>query len=396
MTRYFDHASTTPVKPTAVSVLTELMPQLANPSSLHGSGRRARLAVDSAREQLAAAVGAHSSEVIFTSGGTEADNLALKGLWWQRRAEDPRRRRVLLTGIEHHAVLEAAEWLEAHEGAELVMIDVDAEGVVDVAAFEALLAEDPETIALATVMWANSEVGTVQPIAELARLCAEQAVPFHTDAVQAFGAVPVSFADSAATTMAISGHKIGAPVGIGALLVRRDAKLTPVLHGGGQERDIRSGTLDAPGICAFAAVAQEVVAEREQEAVRLAGLRNQLLEAVVGLDGVTLRGVDPRSAPELRLPNNLHITVDDAEGDSLLFMLDMAGFDTATGSACTAGVPRPSHVLLAMGLSESQARGAQRFTLGWTTTAEDVAALADALPGIVAQSRSAGLAASRR
>ncbi|GAA4828524.1 cysteine desulfurase family protein [Garicola koreensis] len=396
MTRYFDHASTTPVKPTAVSVLTELMPQLANPSSLHGSGRRARLAVDSAREQLAAAVGAHSSEVIFTSGGTEADNLALKGLWWQRRAEDPRRRRVLLTGIEHHAVLDTAEWLEAHEGAELVMIDVDAEGVVDVAAFEALLAEDPETIALATVMWANSEVGTVQPIAELARLCAEQAVPFHTDAVQAFGAVPVSFTDSAATTMAISGHKIGAPVGIGALLVRRDAKLTPVLHGGGQERDIRSGTLDAPGICAFAAVAQEVVAEREQEAVRLAGLRNQLLEAVVGLDGVTLRGVDPRSAPERRLPNNLHITVDDAEGDSLLFMLDMAGFDTATGSACTAGVPRPSHVLLAMGLSESQARGAQRFTLGWTTTAEDVAALADALPGIVAQSRSAGLAASRR
>src|SRR5699024_585428 len=215
-----------------------------------------------------------------------------------------------------------------------------------VAAFEALLAEDPETIALATVMWANSEVGTVQPIAELPRLSAEYAVPFHTDAVQAFGAVPVSFADSAATTMAISGHKIGAPVGIGALLVRRDATLTPVLHGGGQERDIRSGTLDAPGICAFAAVAQEVIAEREQEAERLAGLRNQLLEAVVGLDGVTLRGPDPRSAPELRLPNNLHITVDDAEGDSLLFMLDMADFDTATGSACTAGVPRPSHVLL--------------------------------------------------
>lgn len=396
MTRYFDHASTTPVKPTAVKVLTELMPQLANPSSLHGSGRRARLAVDSAREQLAAAVGAHSSEVIFTSGGTEADNLALKGLWWQRRTEDPRRRRVLLTGVEHHAVLDTAEWLEAHEGAELVMVNVDAEGRVDVAAFEALLAEDPETIALATVMWANSEVGAVQPITEVARLCAGYGVPFHTDAVQAFGALPVSFADSAGTTMAISGHKIGAPVGIGALLVRRDAKLTPVLHGGGQERDIRSGTLDAPGICAFAAVAEEVIAEREQETVRLAALRNQLLEAVVGLDGVTLRGPDPRRAPDLRLPNNLHITVDDAEGDSLLFMLDMAGFDTATGSACTAGVPRPSHVLLAMGLSEAQARGAQRFTLGWTTTEDDVAALAEALPGIITQSRSAGLAASRR
>lgn len=396
MSRYFDHASTTPVKPAAVQVLTELMPQLANPSSLHGSGRRARLAVDSAREQLAAAAGAHASEVIFTSGGTEADNLAIKGLWWQRRAEDPRRRRVLLPGIEHHAVLDTAEWLESHEGAELVMVPVDGAGIVDLQALEALVSAEPETIALATAMWANSEVGSVQPIEQIARLSAQYGVPFHTDAVQAFGSVPVSFADSGATTMAISGHKIGAPVGLGALLVRRDATLTPVQHGGGQERDIRSGTLDAPGIAAFAAVAEEAVAEREQEAVRLSRLRDELLEAVVGLDGVTLRGPDPRSSGEQRLPNNLHITVDDAEGDSLLFMLDMAGFDTATGSACTAGVPRPSHVLLAMGLTEAQARGAQRFTLGWTTTADDVAALAAALPATIAQSRSAGLAAGRR
>lgn len=396
MSRYFDHASTTPVKPAAVQVLTELMPQLANPSSLHGSGRRARLAVDSAREQLAAAAGAHASEVIFTSGGTEADNLAIKGLWWQRRAEDPRRRRVLLPGIEHHAVLDTAEWLESHEGAELVMVPVDGAGIVDLQALEALVSAEPETIALDTAMWANSEVGSVQPIEQIARLSAQYGVPFHTDAVQAFGSLPVSFADSGATTMAISGHKIGAPVGLGALLVRRDATLTPVQHGGGQERDIRSGTLDAPGIAAFAAVAEEAVAEREQEAVRLSRLRDELLEAVVGLDGVTLRGPDPRSSGEQRLPNNLHITVDDAEGDSLLFMLDMAGFDTATGSACTAGVPRPSHVLLAMGLTEAQARGAQRFTLGWTTTADDVAALAAALPATIAQSRSAGLAAGRR
>lgn len=396
MSRYFDHASTTPVKPAAVQVLTELMPQLANPSSLHGSGRRARLAVDSAREQLAAAAGAHASEVIFTSGGTEADNLAIKGLWWQRRAEDRRRRRVLLPGIEHHAVLDTAEWLESHEGAELVMVPVDGAGIVDLQALEALVSAEPETIALATAMWANSEVGSVQPIEQIARLSAQYGVPFHTDAVQAFGSVPVSFADSGATTMAISGHKIGAPVGLGALLVRRDATLTPVQHGGGQERDIRSGTLDAPGIAAFAAVAEEAVAEREQEAARLSRLRNELLEAVVGLDGVTLRGPDPRISGEQRLPNNLHITVDDAEGDSLLFMLDMAGFDTATGSACTAGVPRPSHVLLAMGLTEAQARGAQRFTLGWTTTADDVATLAAALPATIAQSRSAGLAAGRR
>lgn len=400
---YFDHAATTPVKPTALRVLTEQMPQLSNPSSLHGSGRRARLAVDSARAQLAEAVGAHPSEVIFTSGGTEADNLAIKGLWWQRRSGtggDSRRRRILLPGIEHHAVLDTAEWLEAQEGAELVMIPVDAEGVVDLASFseqlQRLLEQEPQSIALVTAMWANNETGTVQPVAEIAQLCHEHGLPFHTDAVQAFGSIAdddggsVSFAGSGASTMAISGHKIGAPVGIGALLVRRDVTLTPVQHGGGQERDIRSGTLDAAGICAFAAVAEETVSGVEAEAARLAELRGRLLEAVDGVEGVTLRGPDPRISPTKRLPNNLHITVDGAEGDSLLFMLDMAGFDTATGSACTAGVPRASHVLLAMGLSEAEARGAQRFSLGHTTTEEDVEKLAGALPGIIAQARDAG------
>lgn len=400
---YFDHAATTPVKPTALRVLTEQMPQLSNPSSLHGSGRRARLAVDSARAQLAEAVGAHPSEVIFTSGGTEADNLAIKGLWWQRRSGtggDSRRRRILLPGIEHHAVLDTAEWLEAQEGAELVMIPVDAEGVVDLASFseqlQRLLEQEPESIALVTAMWANNETGTVQPVAEIAQLCHEHGLPFHTDAVQAFGSIAdddggsVSFAGSGASTMAISGHKIGAPVGIGALLVRRDVTLTPVQHGGGQERDIRSGTLDAAGICAFAAVAEETVSGVEAEAARLAELRGRLLEAVDGVEGVTLRGPDPRISPAKRLPNNLHLTVDGAEGDSLLFMLDMAGFDTATGSACTAGVPRASHVLLAMGLSEAEARGAQRFSLGHTTTEEDVEKLAGALPGIIAQARDAG------
>lgn len=399
---YFDHAATTPVKPTALRVLTEQMPQLSNPSSLHGSGRRARLAVDSARAQLAEAAGADPSEVIFTSGGTEADNLAIKGLWWQRRSGkdgDPRRRRILLPGIEHHAVLDTAEWLEAQEGAELVMIPVDAEGVVELSSFaqqlQRLLAEEPESVALVTAMWANNETGAVQPVAEMAELCREHGVPFHTDAVQAFGSVagdggPVSFSASGASTMAISGHKIGAPVGIGALLVRRDVTLTPVQHGGGQERDIRSGTLDAAGICAFAAVAEETVNGAEAEATRLAELRNRLVEVVDGVEGATLRGPDPRISPAKRLPNNLHITVDGAEGDSLLFMLDMAGFDTATGSACTAGVPRASHVLLAMGLTEEEARGAQRFSLGHTTTEEDVEKLAGALPGIIAQARDAG------
>lgn len=401
LSSYFDHAATTPVKPTAMRVLTEVMPALSNPSSLHGSGRRARLAVDSAREQLARAVGAHASEVIFTSGGTEADNLAVKGLYWQRRGQDPARTRVLLPGIEHHAVLETAEWLEAHEEAELGIIPVNAEGIVDLVQLEAMLTESAPSVALVTVMWANNETGAVQPVAQIGELCTRFDVPLHTDAVQALGSVPagaapMSFRESGAATMAISGHKIGAPVGVGALLVRRDVLLTPVLHGGGQERDIRSGTLDVAGICAFAAVAEELVAAQVEESQRLAQLRDQLLAAVVGLDGVTLRGPDPRTHPELRLPNNLHITVDAAEGDSLLFMLDMAGFDTATGSACTAGVPRPSHVLLAMGLSEEQARGAQRFTLGWTTTEREVEALAEALPAVIAQARTAGMAAGRR
>lgn len=403
--RYFDHAATTPMKPAALealtAALTEAAPRLANPSSLHGSGRRARLAVDSARARLAAALGADASEVILTSGGTEADNLALKGLYWHRRDQDPRRRRILLTGIEHHAVLDTAEWLEAHEGAELVFAPVDAEGIVDVEAFAAQLAEAPESIALATLMWANNEIGAIQPVAEIAARCAEHGVPLHTDAVQAFGsepvgAAPVDFAASGAATLAVSAHKIGGPVGVGALLVRRDVALTPVLHGGGQERDIRSGTLDVAGLSAFAAVAEETVGTRAEETRRVAGLRDRLLEAVEGLDGVQLRGPDPRSRPERRLANNLHLTVDGAEGDSLLFMLDMAGFDTATGSACTAGVPRPSHVLLAMGLGEDVARGAQRFTLGHTTTEDDVEALIAALPEIVSRARAAGMAGDRR
>ena len=376
-----------------MKVLAEQMPVLANPSSLHSAGRRARLAVDRARAEVAAAAGADPSEVIFTSGGTEADNLAVKGLYWHRRGQDSRRTVIVLPAIEHHAVLETAEWLEHRDGAELIILPVDERGLVDAESLEQVLSQRAEEIALVTVMWANNEVGSVQPIQELAQLCRSAGVPFHTDAVQAFGALEVNFAASAASTMAISGHKVGAPVGIGALLVRRNIALTPVLHGGGQERDIRSGTLDAPAICAFGAVAAEVAAQRGPEARRIAELRDRLARVVVeSIPSASIQGPDPLHAPELRLPNNLHITVDGAEGDSLLFMLDMAGFDTATGSACTAGVPRPSHVLLAMGLSESQARGAQRFSLGHTTTAEDIDALAEALPDIAERACRAGLA----
>jgi len=390
---YLDHAATTPISAQALAALTHELSRSGNPSSLHGSGRRARRVVEDAREAIAAAAGAHPSEVIFTSGGTEADNLAVKGLYWARRDEDPQRRRILCSPVEHHAVLDTVEWLERHEGAEAVWLPVDEFGVVSLDALRREIEADPAAVALVTVMWANNEVGTVQPVAEIVAAAKPHGIPVHSDAVQAFGQLPVSFADSGLDTMAISGHKIGGPVGIGALLVGRAVKLTPVQHGGGQERDIRSGTLDTPAIAAFAAAAEEVTGGLAEEAVRLGNLREKLIAGVVGaVPEAVLRGAPDPQFEGKRLPGNAHFTFPGCEGDSLLFLLDLAGVESSTGSACTAGVPRPSHVLLAMGLSEEEARGAQRFTLGHTSTSADVDALVAALPEAYARARKAGMA----
>ncbi|WP_336712623.1 cysteine desulfurase family protein [Arthrobacter sp. USHLN218] len=390
---YLDHAATTPISAQALAALTHELSRSGNPSSLHGSGRRARRVVEDARETLAAAAGAHPSEVIFTSGGTEADNLAVKGLYWARRDEDPKRRRILCSPVEHHAVLDTVEWLERHEGAEAVWLPVDGDGVVSVEALRREIEADPGSVALVTVMWANNEVGTVQPVADIVAAARPHGIPVHSDAVQAFGHLPVSFADSGLDTMAISGHKIGGPVGVGALLVGRSVKLTPVQHGGGQERDIRSGTLDTPAIAAFAAAAEEAAGQLAEEAPRLAHLREKLIAGVVGaVPEAVLRGAPDPHLEGLRLPGNAHFTFPGCEGDSLLFLLDLAGVESSTGSACTAGVPRPSHVLLAMGLTEEEARGAQRFTLGHTSTDADVDALVAALPEAYARARKAGMA----
>ncbi|CEA08678.1 Cysteine desulfurase [Arthrobacter saudimassiliensis] len=389
---YLDHAATTPISASALAALTHELSRSGNPSSLHGSGRRARMVVEESREVLAAALDCHPSEVIFTSGGTEADNLAVKGLYWARRAEDPRRTRILCTGIEHHAVLDTVEWLQKHEGADVVWLPVDGEGFVDREALRRELAEHADTIALFTLMWANNEVGTVQDIRAAAALAAEYGVPMHSDAVQAFGAVPVSFRSSGLATMAVSGHKIGAPVGVGALVVGRAIKLTPVLHGGGQERDIRSGTLDAPGTAAFAAAAREAVDRLPGEGPRLRALRDALIAGVKqAVPEAVLRGPRDADGAGTRLPGNAHFTFPGCEGDSLLFLLDAAGIESSTGSACTAGVPRPSHVLLAMGLSETEARGAQRFSLGHTSGPGDVDALVAALPEAHGRAKKAGL-----
>jgi cysteine desulfurase len=403
---YLDHAATTAVRPAALEAFTASALSLGNQSSLHSSGRGAKLRVETARDVLAATLGADPSEIVFTSGGTESDNLALKGLYWARRdaAREAGRaacHRIVLTGIEHSAILDAAEWLETHEGAQLDVVPVAPDGTVDLDSWRDTLARDPETIAVATLMWANNEIGTIQPIAEAAALSAQHGVPFHTDAVQAFGAVPVDFPASGVTTMAVTGHKIGAPVGIGALLVRRDATLTPVQHGGGQERDIRSGTIPVALIEAFAAAATEahrnLPAERERVGVLrdrlIAGIRERVPDArltgAAELDPVTGEALP---AGTRRLPGNAHFIFPGCEGDSILFGLDMAGVEASTGSACSAGVPRPSHVLIALGIDEDLARAVQRFSLGHTSTAEDVEKVLDVLPGVHAAALRAGMA----
>ncbi|GAB3283108.1 cysteine desulfurase family protein [Sinomonas notoginsengisoli] len=399
---YLDHAATTPVTPAALAAYTAQIARGGNPSSLHAAGQAARRVLEDARESLAASLGAHPTEVIFTSGGTEADNLAVKGLFWSRHGEDPRRTRILCSGIEHHAVGDTVEWLEKHEGAEPVWLPCDAAGVTSVDALRAEIARGPESVALVALMWANNEVGTVQPVREAAEIAAEHGIPVHSDAVQAFGHLPVDFASSGLATMAVSGHKIGAPVGIGAFVARRDTAPVPVLHGGGQQRGLRSGTLDAAGAAAFAVAAHDAVAHLPEEANRLAGLRDRLLAgierevpgAVVSGPplGKSVPGGSASAEAPQRLPGIAHVTFPGCEGDSLLFLLDMAGIATSTGSACTAGVPRPSHVLLAMGRTEDEARGSQRFSLGWNSTEADVDALVAAIGPAVSQARAAGMA----
>lgn len=394
MTAYLDHAATTPMLPDAVAAMVEELSRVGNASSLHTAGRRARRVVEEAREQLAAALGAGPSEVIFTAGGTEADNLAVKGLYWARRAADPARRRIIAGSTEHHAVLDPVEWLVEHEGAEVVWLPVDAVGRIDLGALEQILDDDPTSIAMVTVMWANNEVGTVQPVAEVVELAHARGIPVHTDAVQAVGQLPVDFTAVGVDALTVSGHKLGGPVGAGALLARRGLDLVPVIHGGGQERGIRSGTLDAAAIRAFAIAADQSVAGRPVESARLAALRDMLVSAVLReVPDAVLRGASTSSSSDLmaRLPGNAHFTFPGCEGDSLLYLLDARGVECSTGSACQAGVPQPSHVLLAMGVPEPVARGALRFSLGHTSTERDVEALVEAIGPAVDRARGAGL-----
>jgi cysteine desulfurase len=387
---YLDHAATTPMRPAAVEAMAQPLATAGNASSLHGSGRAARRVVEESREQVAAALGARPSEVVFTSGGTESDNLALQGALRARRAADPRRTRLVVSTVEHHAVLDTVEHLVQREGAEVTWLAVDGEGRVQPETLRTALEADPGSAALVSVMWANNEVGTVQPVAELAAVAAEFAVPFHTDAVQAAGHLPVDFAASGADLMSVSAHKLGGPVGVGALVARRDAPLVPLLFGGGQERQVRSGTLDVPGIRGFAVALEESVRTLPEEAERLAALRDRLVAGALDLGlGITVSGDHEPGDRQRRLPGNVHLLVPRCDGDSLLYLLDAAGVECSTGSACQAGVPQPSHVLLAMGVPEEEARGALRLTLGHTSTGADVDAVLAALPAAVERAQRA-------
>ncbi|WP_246186949.1 cysteine desulfurase family protein [Microlunatus speluncae] len=378
---YLDHAATTALVPAAIRAITRELDRVGNPSSLHRSGRDARRVVEESREAIAAALGAHPTEVIFTSGGTEADNLAIKGAFWSARGADAGRTGVAVSAIEHHAVLEAAEWLAKEQGAGLTLLGVDADGRVDPAAVAGL----PTPTAVVSVIWANNEVGTVQPIPRLAEQARGIGALAHSDAVQAAGQLPIDFAASGLDLMTVTGHKLGGPVGVGALLTRREVTLTPVQHGGGQERDVRSGTVDVPAIAGFAAAVEAAVADRVAYAERLGRLRDRLVEGLAGLPGARVNG--PREAV---LPGIVNVSFDGCEADAIVLLLDAAGIDCSAGAACSAGVTQPSHVLLAMGRTPAEARSSVRFSFGRGTGEADLDRLLRALPEAVERARAAG------
>ncbi len=398
---YLDHAATSPMTAEVIDAYTAALQVVGNPSSIHTQGQTARRMLEESRERVAASVGASAAELTFTSGGTESINLAVKGLFWARnppagRVADPpagrvaegvsrpnrgtpQRNRIVATRAEHHATIDSLEWLEQHEGAVIDWIPVDAVGRIDLGALEAALGAD---VALVTMLWANNEVGTIQPVGQIVALAAAHGIPVHADAVGAYGSLALDFTGSGLAAMSISAHKIGGPVGIGALVISRSALVTPLMHGGNQQR-ARSGTLDAAGAVAFAAAA----AALQPNHAALVTLRDRLIDGIrTAVPEAILRG-DPTD----RLPGNAHFTFPGCEGDSLLYLLDVAGFSVSTGSACQAGVPEASHVLLAMGVPKADARGALRMSLGPHTTGDEVDAFVSELPMAVERARAAGL-----
>lgn len=384
---YLDNAATTPMREVALQAMIEQARLLGNPSSLHGYGREVRKRVEEAREEIARIIDCHPSEVVFTGSGTEANNLALKGIYWQRRASDPKLRAIVISGFEHHAVLDPAEWLRDSEGAELIFAPVDAAGYLDLVALQKIIESRGDEIALISIMHSNNEVGTIQPIADVVRLANARSIPVHSDAIQSLGKVHLSFEALGLFAMTISAHKIGGPVGVGALILRRGVDITPLLHGGGQERDVRSGTLSAASIVAFAAAAKAADQSLDSDANYVSSLRDRLSSIIKEL--VPDAMINGGHASTNRLPGILNVRIPSTESDSLLLLFDNEGIACSTGSACSAGVQQPSHVLLAMGLSEREARSSLRFSLGPTNTDGDLERFKSCLQRVIERARAA-------
>jgi cysteine desulfurase len=375
MSVYLDHAATTPMFDAAIDAMNTSLRKLGNPSSLHAEGRSTRKDVEDAREKIAKAIGCQASEVIFTGSGTEANNAAVKGLYWHSD-----KKVILISSIEHHAVMDPAHWLAEHEGAEIVEIPVTATGVIDIDCLKAVIEQRRSEIALISVMHSNNETGVIQPIADVVKLAGD--IPVHCDAVQSFTKIPLSFKELGLFAMTISGHKVGGPLGIGALILRRAVEIPPLLHGGGQERDIRSGTLNAPSIVALAAAVEaDLYDAKKVEALRAsfeAGVTALRPDAVINGKGAD------------RLPGISNITFPGTQSDSLLLLMDSEKVSCSTGAACTAGVHRPSHVLMAMGLTDVVSQSSLRFSFGATNTAADVEFALSVLPTVIER----GLAAN--
>jgi len=374
MSVYLDHAATTPIFDVAVKAMTDALTKVGNPSSLHTEGRSTRKDVEDARDLVAKAVGCLASEVIFTGSGTEADNAAIKGLFWKSG-----KKIIVISAIEHHAVLDPARWLVEHEGAELIEIPVSKSGELDLDYLKDLVTKRGSEIALISVMHSNNETGVIQPLAEVVKIAGS--IPVHTDAVQSFTKTPLSYKELGVTSMALSAHKVGGPHGIGALILQRAYEIPALLHGGGQEREIRSGTLNAPAIVAFAAAA----ASKIYEASKVLELRERFEAGLLSSEpSAYINGVDAK-----RLPGISNVTFPGTQSDSLLLLMDSEKVSCSTGAACSAGVHRPSHVLLAMGHTETSAQSSLRFSLGANSTQADVDFALSVLPTVIERGRAA-------
>jgi cysteine desulfurase len=381
MLAYFDHAATTPMVEPAITALNNQLKKLGNASSLHSAGRSVRKDLEQGREEIALAIDCAPSEVIFTASGTEANNLAIKGLFWKGAKDN---KKVIITStFEHHAVMDPIIWLAEHEGAQIVGIKVDRKGFIDLTELKEAVEEHKGKVALISIMHSNNEVGTIEDIAQIVKIAGD--IPVHSDCVQSFGKVDLSFKKLGVTAATVSAHKIGGPLGVAALILKRGLDIEPILHGGGQERDIRSGTFNAPGIVAFAAAATDAVANKKERDIKIRQLKQELINTIKkNVSDIWVNGDQ-----ENCLPGIVSITFPKTDSEGLLLLLDAEGIACSTGSACSAGVQRPSHVLLAMGLTEDETTSTLRFSLSYTNTVNEIAALGAVISTVVTKSRAA-------